>query len=328
MMKKILYLASIIVLFSCCKTDFNINGEWKDITVVYGILSQNNTTHYVKINKAFLGEGNALTMAQIPDSSSYGDNIEVTIEEWKNDNELKRTWVLKDTIIQNKEAGDFYYPNQELYTFTATLDANAEYRLFIKNKITGKIISAKTELIRNFSISNPMGSQQINLTSTTPYIVRWYSAEYGKRYEITIRFSYQEKNILTNDSTMKTLDWNLGIVKSEDTRENRNLSTSFTGTSFFKFIHDNIEANPTIVRKVSGIPLEFIFAVGADEFSTYLDVNAPSSGILQEKPEYTNISNGIGLFSSRYQISQKNFMNNVSRDSLFNGSFTKELNFY
>jgi hypothetical protein len=29
-------------------------------------------------------------------------------------------------------------------------------------------------------------------------------------------------------------------------------------------------------------------------------VNEPSSGIVQEKPDYTNVENGIGLFSCRY----------------------------
>ena len=74
MKKRLVFFVFIISLFAACSTDFNINADWQEITVVYGLLNQKETTHYIKINKAFLGEGNALTMAQIEDSSSYFNN--------------------------------------------------------------------------------------------------------------------------------------------------------------------------------------------------------------------------------------------------------------
>ena len=45
--------------------------------------------------------------------------------------------------------------------------------------------------------------------------------------------------------------------------------------------------------------MDFIIAVAADELNTYMEVNEPSNSIVQERPDYTNITNGIGLFSSR-----------------------------
>jgi len=51
--------------------------------------------------------------------------------------------------------------------------------------------------------------------------------------------------------------------------------------------------------------LDFIVDVAGEEFNTYMEVNAPSTGIVQEKPEYTNVKNDkgedeIGIFSCRY----------------------------
>ena len=40
--------------------------------------------------------------------------------------------------------------------------------------------------------------------------------------------------------------------------------------------------------------------IGTVELKTYIDVNKPFSGIVQERPTYKNINNGIGLFSSRF----------------------------
>jgi hypothetical protein len=36
-----------------------------------------------------------------------------------------------------------------------------------------------------------------------------------------------------------------------------------------------------------------------DDIYTYINVNEPSIGIVQKKPEFTNVVNGIGVFSSR-----------------------------
>ena len=40
--------------------------------------------------------------------------------------------------------------------------------------------------------------------------------------------------------------------------------------------------------------------VGSEDLNTYIKVNKPITGIVQERPQFTNINNGIGLFSSRY----------------------------
>ena len=70
-----LIIISTATIFTSCETDIDVTAEWKDITVAYGILNQNDTAHYLKINKAFLGDGNSLVYAQNADSSSYFCNL-------------------------------------------------------------------------------------------------------------------------------------------------------------------------------------------------------------------------------------------------------------
>jgi len=41
--------------------------------------------------------------------------------------------------------------------------------------------------------------------------------------------------------------------------------------------------------------------VGSEDLETYINVNKPITGIVQERPQFTNINNGIGLFSSRFK---------------------------
>ncbi len=331
-MKKIFFVAFIFIIsLFACKTDFEINAKWKDIMIVYGLLNQNDTTHYIKIGKAFLGEGNALAMAQNPDSSSYGNNLEVWVEEWKNGSQSK-VWYLDTTTIYNKEPGVFYNTKQVLYRFLAdNLDENAEYKLFIKNKLTGKIVSSVTPLVHTFSIEKPSSIQTAVFHATNPVIVKWYSSLNGKRYQVVIRFNYWEKNLDNGDSTKRYVDWDLGSYKSGTTEGNEIMTTTYYGNSFFQYLRDKINSSSNVpvnvLRRLAVPNVEFIFSVAADDFNTYMEVNAPSTSIVQEKPEYTNISNGIGIFSSRFSIDRRLAMSPYSIDSLLIGVYTKDLHF-
>ena len=151
----ILVLVIIVMLLDACNKDINVNAEWEDITVIFGLLDQNQDTHFVKINKAFLGEADAFDMAQVRDSSEYQD-LTAYIEEWKDD-QKQATFTLDKLEITDKEEGVFYAPNQTIYYFTVptnnnsgSIDPLAKYKLFvILNEGTSKqkIVTTETEVI-------------------------------------------------------------------------------------------------------------------------------------------------------------------------------------
>ena len=73
-MKKIhLALIAIIGLVSLqsCKDDIEVTGDFIETAVVYGLLDQADSLHYVKVTRAFIGPGNAFEIAQIPDSNYF-----------------------------------------------------------------------------------------------------------------------------------------------------------------------------------------------------------------------------------------------------------------
>ena len=68
------------LLISSCDNSLDILDEYKETPIVYGLLNKNDTVHYVRIQKGFLGEGNALLMAQYADSIYYDTSeVDVTI---------------------------------------------------------------------------------------------------------------------------------------------------------------------------------------------------------------------------------------------------------
>ena len=71
------------------------------------------------------------------------------------------------------------------------------------------------------------------------------------------------------------------------------------GNSFFNFLALNLDKNQFVVRYFNEI--DMIMTVGSEDLETYINVNKPITGIVQERPQFTNINNGIGLFSSRFK---------------------------
>ena len=305
-------LIALISIFYSCKTDFEVNAPWKDVTVVYGLLNQNDSIHYIKITKAFLGKADANDMAQVRDSSEYDPNdLSVVIDEMNTVGALVKSYQLTAITVTNKQSGTFYAPVQYLYSFIDTnLNEKSDYKLIITNKKSGKTISASTPIINKipeFQASH--GSPNIAFYSNGNYTavpVEWQSAKNGKRYQLTMRFHYKEKNLDTDVEAEKFIDWIFPTVKSPDTDGGDKMSIEIGGEEFFKFVVNKIApvSSSNNVERCIGY-LDFILDVAGEDFNTYMEVNEPSLGIVQEKPEFTNVkdnsgNNQVGIFSCRY----------------------------
>jgi hypothetical protein len=332
-MRKLIIVCLGFILFLCsCKNDLVLNAEWKDITVIYGLLNQKDSIQYLKINKAYLGEGNALYMAQIPDSSTYYNNLDVKIEEWQDDQYNGKTLVFDTATVYNKEPGTLYFPNQIIYKSSVKLDSlndNIDYRLIITNKITGKIITGKTKLIKSFHVNKPYRNPInpiVNFTGIEPYDVEFTPPKNGRFFQVYFRLNYTELDTISKITTNKSIDYFVGETVYDDIATK--IIVSFLGESFYGMLKSKIGYNPNMIRKVSqGEEIELIINVANDDFYTYMQAVKPSNGLVQEKPEFTNIDNGIGIFGSRYYLKTTYNLSNASLDTLCYGRLTGNLGF-
>jgi hypothetical protein len=91
-------------------------------------------------------------------------------------------------------------------------------------------------------------------------------------------------------------------------------------------LQDNLTAGNGIVREVTG--LDFGIVSGSIEMKYYIESTAPSAGALMEKPVYSNLTNGIGLFCSIARIDVMDLMlSPVTIDSIAYGQLTRKLGF-
>ncbi|MCK5846963.1 MAG: hypothetical protein KAG84_05965 [Bacteroidales bacterium] len=323
-------LFTVVLLATSCKNDVDINDEYREISVVYGLLDMSETQHFIKITKAFQTDGNVYIAATDINNSQYKpEDIEMFIEVY-NDNGTFIKDILLDTImVTNKDSGAFYYPNHIVYATNDNekLSFDNEYKLKIKNLVTGNLIESNTKLVQNFSIVNPRSLVKfLDFNSNYPTSVEWHSAVNGKLYQLTIRYFYTD--IPSSGPTVSHyIDWVMPARKSEKTDGKETLQLEYAGNSFFDLIAAKVPLPESGMKRYSD-SLQYIFTVAHENFSIYLDVNEPSSSIVQERPAFSNIGNGVGLFSSRFnKIRPFIGLSPRSLDSLYNGSRTYMLGF-
>lgn len=317
MIKKSLLLSLIIVIslfFSACETDVDVNAEWEEITIVYGLLSQNDQEHYFRINKAFLG-GNALEVAQIADSSSYNGRLEVTLQGLNNLMEVVQTIPFDTTTISNKDSGIFYNPYMLVYKGTGELNPELLYRLNVKNTLSGKEVTANTKLIEDFLISQPPGGGKANFRRNFTTLFKWYNPINAKRFEPRIRFHYYEVASGSSDTIPKFIDWALPTQFADDISGEGFQDIDVSNNGFYDFIRNNVKPADFFGNRLCGM-VEFIVTAGGEEYDTYLRVNGPSYSLVQDRPEYTNVENGFGLMSSLYTTTKSRRLHPEAEDEI------------
>jgi len=322
-----LYILLAFSLWSC-NNKVDINADYKDITIAYGLLDPSQTSHFVKITKAFQTDGNVYVGAKDSALSQYNYNdIDIYIDEYSS-GYFVRTIPFDTVLIDNKDSGVFYSPYQVVYGSgnNVHLNQNNEYKLYIKIKSIDKEIKSNTFLIHDFSIAKPnAGQKYVGFTSPLPQTVEWRSAENGKLYQLNIRFFYTE--VVGNTSSVHYVDMPLNTKKSNGTKGGEKMSDEFYGESFYQNLAAKI-ALPTQGMIRYSDSLHYIFSVADENFSIYMDVNKPSSSVVQERPAYTNIENGIGIFAGRYnKIRFFKGLAPQSIDTLIAGQYTYALGF-
>lgn len=282
---------ALVALFAGCKNDLDTNADWKEILVVYGLLSTSDTTHYVRVNRAFLSENqSALEIAKRSDSLHF-DSLDVKIVETDIWGGVKNTYQL-NWVVLDKDSGIFATEDNRIFTFNAVLNKDYIYKLTVTNKLTGNVATAQTALI-----DKPVpGTVSGEIDTVKFYKVSLTAGKNARVYDVILRFHWNEY-----DSATKTLidsfyiDWPVGTGREVI---NNQVLNNVPGNNFYTYLASFV---PGVIGKYRVPTRMDVYYWGADsEYFIYQGVNKPSIGIVQKKPEYTNISSGnYGLFASR-----------------------------
>jgi hypothetical protein len=310
-------LSSILAV--SCKTDFDVTSEYQVTPVIFGLLDQEEDYHYIRINKTFLGTGNALEFAQVPDSS-YFNSVEATITEILANGAQGRVWILRDTLLQNKnENGVFFGPEHKLYYFYTPdnnpLKDDATYRFYANLNEGMYEVTGQTKLIAGVSLSVPTPQTAISFKSGgvnpeykgapftwskgngTPSI-----GQDGKQFNLKLVFHYNET--IGGTTIPKNFIWNVSEVVAET--GGNFISVSAAGETFYQLVKSRIPVDPSVTRREHTF-MEIILTAGSLDLYNYMLAVQPASSLAQNKPTFTNLEGGLGVFSARQTITIRKF---------------------
>ena len=329
----------VVILFTVfglksCSTDFSVNGAYKITPIVIGLLDQNDTAHIIKITKAFLGDDDNLIYAQNPDSN-YFNSVDAWVSEINplTDEPTGRTWNLHDSIITDKSTnGVFYAPEQKVYVFYADdLDESMDYELTADVDEGTYSFNARTSLLSNFTVQSTIltGYFKVNFAAATiakdDDYKNWRftvsEANNASRYNYKYIFHWREFYADGSQQDFSATR-NDGDVTQDKPDQPSAQTQSFSGLDFYKWVADVVPDDPDVIKRQM-LGLDLRISVAHKDLDQYMQVGAPVTGIVQTKPEYTNVNGGLGLFSSRLIFEVDNYrIDKNSIKELCKGQYT------
>jgi len=191
---------------------------------------------------------------------------------------------------------------------TIWLNDKSTYKLTIMYPDSSKTVTSETILVQDFMITRPFpGSTSIKFvpnpanTSTFSWKEAPNDTDDKFLYELKIIFYYQE---MTFDSVYndKYLILASGTVYPQTGTDE--LFFYYKDNNFFSTCENEIpyedQATEQNIKVRYTQYVAFVVSAAAGEYNLFMQVYEPSTSIVQEKPPYTNIENGIGIFSARY----------------------------
>jgi len=335
-MKNYFFVIILLGLLFSCETDFELNAPYKTTPVVYGLLDQSVDTQFIKINKSFLGDGNNVDYAAINDCTLF-DSLIAVIEAYDISNNLMYQDTLKEIWVSDLNDGIFYEEEQKLYYFSTLNDPlNDEYEYHLKANapVHGLSFSALTSLIDNGGENSTtnylfrtnllnglrlngirfVNKVEIAEDNYVDQMFSWKSSNNGERYELLMKFHFNE-HLEDGSVNPSYVTWNLGTQKSYDANYKNEFEKTISGSAFYDMVASRLnnynhlkdkeyDESQVVKRTFDDKPLEFILTVCNATLSTYMEVNEPVTGIVTEKPAFTNVENGIGIFASKYHCAE------------------------
>lgn len=336
-------LVSLVVLSSCSE-DVDLSAPYKDITIAYGLLDKDDTTHYVRIQKAFLGDDNALLYCVIPDSLYYPATLDAYVLGYNGGVKVPSDSFHLDRYVNDviKDSGIFAAFNNVIYKGTKILIPSHTYELVII-KPNGDTTRSSTELVNNTIMGYPpTPGTPLNWEPTIPgqsktITIRWVTDANSYAYQLGIRFNYQEWEVGTPGNVTDTsFTYYFPMFKftfADYSCMSNQCCYDITKERFYDMITQNIDEDPPStpgpnIRQRRFIGLDFIVLQATQELYDYITINAPSLSYVQKVTAYTNITNGLGIWGSRTSGGVNGvYLNSQNTDSLMFGQYTSGLNF-
>jgi hypothetical protein len=250
-------------------------------------------------------------------------------------NTTKKEIVLTETVVTTSDGA--FSNQQRMWQTTDKLYHTGEYKLVIKkaSDLNTVIASAQTVMVDSVSTAgsgtmpfyylplnpsayplhgsgfypaNPNSTDKpkyvnysvINSAAPVEQYIKFKSVANAKTYEVVMRFHYVD-SLIAGSTNNQYVDYNFDSQQSAALVGGELLTSfKFSTVDFYNNLARGIVAKGTAnVKSRVADYIEYFVYAGTENLYTFLQVNAPSTTIAQDKPYYSNITGGVGIFACR-----------------------------
>lgn len=326
-MKKLCILFLALGALLACDNELDINAPYQKINVLYAVLDPALDTNYVRIQRGYLGNASADQSFNEPDSIYFDTSlIKVYIHQFEpGSNQIEATYRLEYDNSKSLDSGTFTTQGYYLFRTPANLQfqVDKDYEVYLERE--GDVASARTGIVGPVDIIRPTSFQQNRIfNGQILFDLDALGTARIEAFQPIIYFNYREYNQITKDSAYKTEEIRLPL-RANNT--NGDITIVYGSDELNRSLAGRLEKNPDILRFFIDLDIEIWAA--SEELVTYYELNEPSAGINQNRPDYRQVNNGAGLVTSRTSARRNNVALERSRffTKLIESNATCGLNF-
>lgn len=322
-MRKLFILILLSPAFISCNEDVDIHSAGQPVPVVYSLLDPTTDVQFVRIGRSWLGGTTGIGLAPASDSTVWNISHEVYMEEYADGQKGETFWFEPDSTIK-KDTGFFPTSNLRVYSCGFKPVAGNTYQLYVYFPELDKMVSAKALVHGSPQIADPvpLSIRKINFEPGQPYTIRWYPGMSTGVYQLIFRIHYRDSS--ASGSEFQSADYESPGIYNLQT--DQMLEYGMGGLAFFTALAKTIPVIPGIIREV--ISVEFIMISGGTNLGIHYQSSVKTGTDFTNLGDYSNIGNGVGIFSSRIETRVPNLtLSGVTLDQLAHGEITRSLGF-
>lgn len=319
-------LASMV---GSCTNEIELEAPGEETVVAYGLLDARDTAHYIRVERAFRTQGaDATALAQQP-ATLYFDEVSVSLENQQTGQRFLLERVDGTLEGYPRKEGPFAQAPNYLYKLTddaIDLSGRESIQLIVDRGHGFPLARASTTILEPLEVSLNSPFSPINMAYDRQVRFAWGHGPAVGLFQVRLQIQIREE-VAPGVWEDRTLNWMLDEALIPEADVNRS-SVTVLGQQFYRFLANTLEEDIGLRRQFMGMALEVV--AGGQELAQARQLDQANAGLTaaQFVPEYSNISSGVGVFSSKAQLRRTGLqLTGPSLDSLRNGQFTHKLNF-
>ncbi len=313
-----LFFCLIVLTISGCSEDIQVIEPGSPVPVVYAVFDVNQSVHYVKVSKTFVGESDPYTLAKNHDQIFYPD-AKVFVADINGNGHVQFSLV---TDIPRLPGSFPELPN-EVFELRQKLNPG-DYRLTVILPSEKDTLTALFSFINTFRVITPKAGFKRFYLYEDPMLFSWYADPAAGLYEISLSLTYEEW-MKTGTMQSHIATFTRQIKPSDLESEKDYFNYRFYSDSFFAHLGTSIALNPAVdYRKPVG--LELLITAADTTLARYL--NWFNLEIDDKVNPNGNVTGAIGVAGTKYSVPYPGLiLSGRSQDSLVRGRYTKKLDF-